>query len=146
MKIKRLLRRYLVDKVYEMKFTQFEDMEIWKDAIQLTTLIYQVTNHGKFKKDFWLRDQIRRAANSVSSNIVEGFERQNNNEFIRFLKIAKWSCGEVRNQIYIALNVWYIEQSSFEKSKNNSLILSKKLSWFIKYLENNRKQWNFKTK
>lgn len=129
-----------------MKFTQFEDMEIWKDAIQLTTIIYQITNHGDFKKDFWLRDQIRRAANSVSSNIVEGFERQNNNEFIRFLKIAKWSCGEVRNQIHIALNVWYIEQPNFETSKNTSLVLSKKLSWFIKYLENNRKQWNFTTK
>lgn len=129
-----------------MKFTQFEDMEIWKDAIQLTTIIYHMTNHGDFKKDFWLRDQIRRAANSVSSNIVEWFERQNNNEFIRFLKIAKWSCGEVRNQIHIALNVWYIEQSNFEISKNTSLILSKKLSWFIKYLENNKKQWNFTTK
>jgi len=129
-----------------MKFTQFEDMEIWKDAIQLTTIIYQITNHGDFKKDFWLRDQIRRAANSVSSNIVEWFERQNNNEFIRFLKIAKWSCGEVRNQIHIALNVWYIEQPNFETSKNTSLTLSKKLSWFIKYLENNKKQWNFTTK
>lgn len=129
-----------------MKFTQFEDMEIWKDAMELTTSIYQITNHGDFQKDFWLRDQIRRAANSVSSNIVEWFERQNNNEFIRFLKIAKWSCGEVRNQIYIALNVWYIEQWNFEISKSNCLILSKKLSWFIKYLENNRKQWNFVTK
>jgi len=129
-----------------MKFTQFEDMEIWKDAMELTTSIYQITNHGDFQKDFWLRDQIRRAANSVSSNIVEWFERQNNNEFIRFLKIAKWSCGEVRNQIYITLNVWYIEQWNFEISKSNCLILSKKLSWFIKYLENNRKQWNFVTK
>ncbi|EKD25320.1 MAG: S23 ribosomal protein [uncultured bacterium (gcode 4)] len=129
-----------------MKITQFEDMEIWKDAIHLSTLIYQTTNRWEFKKNFWLRDQIRRAANSVSSNIVEGFERQNNNEFIRFLKIAKWSCGEVRNQIYIAFNVWYIEQSNFETFKNTSLILSKKLSWFIKYLENNRQQWNFTTK
>ncbi|MFA7298429.1 MAG: four helix bundle protein [Candidatus Absconditabacterales bacterium] len=129
-----------------MKFTQFEDMEIWKDAIQLSTLIYQITNHSEFKKDFGLRDQIRRAANSVSSNIVEGFERQNNNEFIRFLKIAKGSCGEVRNQIYIALNVGYLEQSNFETSKNTSLILSKKISGFIKYLENNRKQGNFTTK
>ncbi len=129
-----------------MKFTQFEDMEIWKNAIHLTTLIYQITNDGEFKKDFWLRDQIRRAANSISSNIVEWFERQYNHEFIRFLKIAKWSCGEVRNQIYIAFNVWYMDQSNFETFKNTSLSLSRQLSWFIKYLELNRKQWNFITK
>ncbi|MCX6825061.1 MAG: four helix bundle protein [candidate division SR1 bacterium] len=129
-----------------MIITQFEDMEIWKNAIELSMIIYKTTNQGEFKKDFGLRDQIRRAANSVSSNIVEGFERQNNNEFIRFLKIAKGSCGEVRNQTYIALNAGHVNESNFEILRNSSLALSKQISGFIKYLENNRKQGNFKTK
>ncbi len=129
-----------------MKFTEFENMEIWQDAISLTTLIYATTKYWDFSKDFWLRDQIRRAVNSISSNIVEWFERQNNNEFIRFLKIAKWSCGEVRNQIHIAFRIGYIGQNDFNTLKNKCLSLSQQTAWFIKYLENDRKQWNFTTK
>jgi four helix bundle protein len=72
-------------------------MEIRKLSMNLLKQIYKISNIWKFKSDYWLRDQIRRAANSVSGNIVEWFERQNNNEFIRFLKTTKWSCGEVRN-------------------------------------------------
>lgn len=129
-----------------MKFTEFENMEIWQDSISLATLIYATTKHWEFIKDFWLKDQIRRAITSVSSNIVEWFERQNNNEFIRFLKIAKWSCGEVRNQIHIAFKIWYINQATFEIIKNKCLSLSKQIAWFIKYLERNRKWGNFTTK
>lgn len=129
-----------------MKFTEFENMEVRQDSISLTTLIYTITKHWEFTRDFWLKDQIRRAVNSVSSNIVEWFERQNNNEFIRFLKIAKWSCGEVRNQIHIAFRIGYIDQTNFETLKNNCLSLSKQIAWFIKYLEKNRKWWNFTTK
>lgn len=71
-------------------------------------------NQPKFNKDFKLRDQVRGAIISVSSNIVEGFEKNNNNEFIRFFKIAKGSVGEVRNQLFIALAVGYISQAQFD--------------------------------
>lgn len=71
-------------------------------------MIYNMAAKKDFSRDFALRDQIRRAIISVSSNIVEGFEKNNNNEFIRYLKIAKGSAGEARNQLYIALAVKYI--------------------------------------
>lgn len=99
-----------------MKIMKFEDLKIWKLSLKITKTIYDLTSKGKFSKDFCLRDQIRRAIISVSSNIVEGFEKNNNNEFVRFLKIAKGSVGEVRNQLYIALAVNYITRSEFEIS------------------------------
>lgn len=92
-----------------MKITKFEDLQIWQDAIEITKTVYLVTAQEKFNSDYPLRDQLRRAVISISSNIVEGFEKNNNNEFIRFLKIAKGSTGEARSQIYIAHMVGYIE-------------------------------------
>lgn len=128
-----------------MKFSTFEDMEIRQLSMKLLSDIYRISDQWLFKTDFWLREQIRRAVVSISSNIVEWFERQNNNEFIRFLKIAKGSCGEVRNQSYAASYAWYINQNIFEDLKNASIILSKKICTLIIYLEKNKKQWNFKT-
>ena len=69
-----------------MQGKNFEDLEIWKDARALTRGIYQLTGDSRFSKDFGLRDQIRRAAVSVMSNIAEGFERGGNQEFIQFLR------------------------------------------------------------
>ncbi len=85
-----------------MQIKNFEDLEIWKDARLLTKAVYQLTKDVKFAKDFALRDQIRRAAVSVMSNIAEGFERGGNQEFIQFLYVAKASCGEARSQLYVA--------------------------------------------
>lgn len=129
-----------------MKFSRFEDMEIRQLSMKLLENIYTISNLWSFKTDFWLREQIRRAVVSISSNIVEGFERQNNNEFIRYLKIAKWSCWEVRNQVYSAFYVWYISQDTLEETKDACVLLSKKICTLILYLEQNKKQWNFKTK
>ena len=70
-----------------MQVKNFEDLEIWKDARALTGEIYQLTREPRFSKDFALRDQIRRAAVSIMSNIAEGFERGGNQEFI--LETAK---------------------------------------------------------
>jgi len=81
-----------------MKITKYEDLKIWKDSISLVKEIYKLTSCGKFSRDYGLRDQIQKAAVSISSNIVEGFEKSNNNEFIRFLKIAKGSLA--RQKIY----------------------------------------------
>ncbi len=86
-----------------MQVKNFEDLEIWKDARLLTRGIYQLTRDSTFSKDFALRDQMRRAAVSIMSNIAEGFERGGNQEFIQFLYVAKASCGEVRSQLYVAL-------------------------------------------
>ena len=72
-----------------MKITKFENLKIWKLALRITKEIYDLTSKKEFSKDFKLREQIRGAIISVSSNIVESFEKNNNNEFIRFLKKEK---------------------------------------------------------
>lgn len=79
----------------------FEDLEIWKKSIDLATTIYQLTFKEPLSKDYSLKDQIRRASTSVSNNIAEGFEYGNNKQFVRFLRIAKGSLGEVRSQIIV---------------------------------------------
>lgn len=96
-----------------MKINKFEDLDCWKLSLKVTKLIYDATSKKEFSKDFFLRDQLRRSIVSVSSNIVEGFERSNNNEFVRFLKIAKGSSGEAKNQIYIAREVGYLSDKEF---------------------------------
>jgi four helix bundle protein len=93
---------------------RFEDLIAWQRARALTTEIYRVTSQGDFARDFGLRDQIRRAAVSVMSNIAEGFERNRQTEFCHFLLIAKASCGEVRSQLYVALDAGYVNQEVFD--------------------------------
>src|SRR3990167_4702266 len=88
----------------------FEDLYIWQISRELVNLIYQFTSQKSFT-DFSLKDQIQRAAVSIISNIAEGFERGTKDEFLYFLYIAKGSCGEVRAQLYIALDRKFISQS-----------------------------------
>ena len=113
-----------------MQIKNFEDLEIWKEARRLTQEIYQLTREARFSKDFGLRDQIRRAAISIMSNIAEGFERGGNQEFIQFLYVAKGSCGEVRSQLYVALDQEYVDQ----RVADNLLMILKRLSVMIKHL------------
>lgn len=122
------------------KVDKIEDIVVWQLSIELTNAIYSITNNGLFNKDFALRDQIRKSAISVPSNIAEGFERNSTNQFIYFLVIAKGSAGELRTQLLIAKNQNYITESEFEKINNEVLEISKKLGSFITYLK------EFKTK
>ncbi len=96
------------------KVERFEDLIAWQKARQLTSEIYRITMHGEFARDFGLRDQLRRAAVSVMSNIAEGFERGSRGEFHQFLVVAKASCAEVRSQLYVAQDVGYINQETFD--------------------------------
>jgi four helix bundle protein len=105
-------------------------LEIWKEARRLTWEAYDLSKTEKFFKDFGLRDQMRRAAISIMSNIAEGFERGGNQEFVQFLYVAKSSCGEVRSQLYVALYQEYIGQ----KAADNLFIILKRLSVMIKHL------------
>jgi len=107
------------------KIGKFEDLVAWQKARELTSEIYQITNQGEFSKDYGLRDQIRRASVSVMSNIAEGFERYNAKEFHHFLSIAKSSCGEVRSQLYVALDANYLTTTKFAELKNKCIELSK---------------------
>ena len=118
-----------------MQVKNFEDLEIWKDARLLTRGIYQLTREPKFSKDFALRDQIRRAAVSIMSNIAEGFERGGNQEFIQFLYVAKASCGEVRSQLYVALDQSYITEKDCDDVSKSFRRLSIMISNLIDYLK-----------
>ena len=117
------------------KFNSFEEIISWQKARVLNFEIYSITNKNEsFKRDFGLRDQIRRATISISSNIAEGFERQTTKEFIRFLYIAKASAGEVRSQLYLAYDLEYIEKEAFEKLKFKVNEVSKLISGLLTYL------------
>jgi four helix bundle protein len=94
---------------------RFEDLIAWQKARLLTRAIYRVTRTGPFARDFGLKDQIRRAAVSVMSNIAEGFERNKRTEFHQFLCIAKGSSGELRSQLYVALDAEHISEETFDQ-------------------------------
>lgn len=81
------------------KITKFEDLIIWQKGVEMAVLVYDLFKNSK---DFGFRDQVQRSSVSISSNIAEGYDRQSNNEFIRFLRIAKASCAELRTQLIIA--------------------------------------------
>ena len=93
---------------------KFEDFIVWQQARELVGLIYAQTRSGDFAKDYGLKDQIQRAAVSIPSNIAEGYERNSNRELLRFLYIAKGSAGEVRSQLYTALDLKYLAQDVCE--------------------------------
>jgi len=116
------------------KVEKFEDLEVWKLSRELANEIYKLTCGGEFSKDFRFRDQIRASSGSVMDNIAEGFERNGNKELVQFLYIAKGSCGEVRSQLYRALDFNYINMDDFESYYSKSQKISQSLSNFIKYL------------
>lgn len=113
----------------------FEELEVWKLARELSQKIYSISNDGRFAKDFGLRDQIRRAAVSIMSNIAEGYERGGNKEFIQFLSIAKASGGEVRSQLYVVMDQCYINKRECEQLIDNFKKLSIMMNNFIEYLK-----------
>ncbi len=122
-----------------MKYKKFEELPIWQLALSITKIVYDFSSSSVWSKDFALKDQIRRAIISVSSNIVEGFEKSNNNEFIRYLRIAKGSTGEVRNQFYIALVNNYLKKSEFEHVNSQLERLAGEIGGLINYLEEHRR-------
>jgi four helix bundle protein len=93
---------------------RFEDLIAWQKARVLTRDIYAITRSGFFARDFGLKDQIQRASVSVMSNLAEGFERGKRTEFHQFACTAKGSCGEVRSDLYVALDAGYIQQEAFD--------------------------------
>lgn len=117
------------------RIERFEDIEAWKLAREVTRMIYAVSTSEKFCRDFALSNQIRRASISILSNIAEGFERGGNKEFLQFLAIAKGSSGEVRAQIYAALDQNYIDEAQFKEISNKLIEISRTISGFMKYLQ-----------
>jgi four helix bundle protein len=117
------------------RIERFEDIEGWKKGRELRKMVYAFSRRGEFAKDFALRDQIRRSAQSITSNIAEGFERSGNREFIQFLSDGKGSCGEVRDQLYTALDEKYISQAEFDQAYQLALETSRVISGLMTYLQ-----------
>lgn len=116
------------------KVNRFEELDVWQNAKKLAVLVYRLTQNERFSKDFGLKDQIRRASVSIVSNIAEGFESQTQNTFIDYLGRAKASAGEVRAQLYLALDFEYMTKPEFDEAYELGLTCSKQLTRFIQYL------------
>jgi len=129
-----------------MKITKFEELNIWRVSIEITKEVDQLTKKDVFHKDFGLQSQIRRASVSISSNIVEGFEKNNNNGFVRYLRIAKGSIGELRNQLYISLAINYIDKKDFSEIDRRLELLAMKIGRLISYLTYKRTNKEFVSK
>jgi four helix bundle protein len=114
---------------------RFEDIESWRRGREVVKHIYAVTRVESFSRDFALCNQIRRSAVSIISNIAEGFERDGNKEFVQFLTVAKGSCGEVRAQLYVALDQDYIDEKTFREIYNGTLETSRLIAGLIRYLK-----------
>ncbi|MGC9521788.1 MAG: four helix bundle protein [Anaerolineae bacterium] len=119
---------------------RFEEIEAWQTARELTRQLYAISSQGAFAHDFGLRDQIRRAAVSIMSNIAEGFESDSQALFVKFLGYAKASAGEVRAQLYVALDTGYITAAQFTKLRDLAEKSSRQLSRFIAYLRSHPAQ------
>jgi four helix bundle protein len=96
------------------RFSRFEDILAWTKARELTREIYLITRGPKFRQDFGLIDQVRRASLSIMLNIAEGFARRTDLEFRRFLFIANGSTAEVQSALYVALDQQYVSHAEFQ--------------------------------
>jgi len=115
--------------------SHFEEIEAWRSARELVRNVYSVSRTGGLAGDFGLRDQLQRAAVSIMSNIAEGFERDTDADFRRFLFVAKASAGEVRSLLYVALDQGYIDGDTHETLGLQSAKVSRQIAGFIRYLE-----------
>lgn len=97
----------------ETRVTRFEDLDCWQEATSLAVEVYKASKDGEFSRDFGFRDQLRRAAVSIASNIAEGKERETVPEFLRYLYIAKGSAGELKTQLLIAREVGYLDSDHY---------------------------------
>lgn len=114
-----------------MKFERFEDMIVWQKGQDFAVLGYKYLSEDK---DFTFKNQFLGASISITNNIAEGFERRSNKEFKQFLFISKGSAGEVRNMLYLAKQLNYVSESSFNEMMDLCLSISKMLSALIKKL------------
>ena len=114
----------------------FEDLRIWQDAQNIALQIYSLF---KDNKDYGFRDQIQRAVISISNNIAEGSEYNSDKIMIRYLRIAKGSCGEVRNMLYLCPKIGYCDDETAINLISKCKSLSSSIGAFIVYLENNNR-------
>ena len=120
------------------KIERFEDIVAWQKARMLTKDIYASTRVGEFARDFGLKDQIQRASVSTMSNIAEGYERGGDKEFGQFLSTSKGSCGEVKSQLYVALDQGYIAPATFDQLYGKADEVGRLIFGFMNYLRDSQ--------
>ena len=113
---------------------KFEDIKSWQLARELCKFIHSYTLKDLFSKDYRLVGQIKGSSGSIMDNIAEGFERNGRKEFIQFLSIAKGSSGELRSQLYRAIDNEYITNEEFDRAFKLCEEVSKLISGFMVYL------------
>ena len=123
-----------------MKIKNFEDIEAWQLARELTRKVYLLTTKPGLNKDFGLKRQIQEAAGSSMHNIAEGFDSETNAEFTRFLRYAKRSCTEVQSELYVALDQTYISLEDFNHVYEHARRTRAAIRGFINYLRNYEKE------
>jgi four helix bundle protein len=123
------------------KYSSFEETEVYQKALSFGVKVYKLTlSNQQISKDFGLKDQLQRAALSISNNIAEGFERETKKELVRFLYFSKGSAGECRNMFNFLKLLEYINEDNFYDHRNDVIEISKQLGNYIKYLKNLEKQ------
>jgi four helix bundle protein len=118
--------------------TKFEDLEIWQLARSLSKKLYVLIFKEPLASDFRLKDQMRGSSGSIMDNIAEGFERASRLEFINSLSISKGETGELKSQLYRALDNAYISEALFKELYDEADILTKKTTNFITYLNSTK--------
>lgn len=113
---------------------RFEDLQCWQRARELSKNVYTITKRGDFVKDFEMKGQIRAASGSIMDNIAEGFDRGRRDEFKQFLTVAKGSTGEVKSQLYRALDQQYIVEEKFKEMYEEADTISKQIDALRNYL------------
>ena len=114
---------------------RFEDLECWQEARKFVKLIYGHTKKSDFKRDYELVGQIRRSVVSSMANITEGFHRNSNKDFMRFLDYSRASIAETVSHCYVALDQHYIDETEMANVNKQADIVWKKVNNFISYLD-----------
>ena len=124
----------------------FEELIIWQEARKFANNIYRLTKKYPQEELYGLTSQMRRAAVSVMSNIAEGFDRRTTKEFISFLVIARASVSEVQNDLYISLDLNYIDNEDFKDYYNHAQKIGKLINGLITYLKSQTEGYSKTTK
>ncbi|MDP2060058.1 MAG: four helix bundle protein [Flavobacteriaceae bacterium] len=112
----------------------FEEFEVYQKGILLAKIVFKLLENKAFEREYSFKDQIKRAVISITNNIAEGSEYNNNRQLIRYLKISKGSCAEVRSMLILSRELGFCSQTEIEESYKISIEISQNLSNFIKYL------------
>lgn len=123
-----------IEKNLHIRNKGFENLIAWQKARMVNKIIYELSSKGGFARDFGFQNQVRRSSVSISSNIAEGWGRRSEKEFLRFLDIAKGSCNELKSQLYLAMDVDFLNEDEFNNVFELTDEVSKSIFGLMKHL------------